>query len=96
MNLSNRCARVAMVVGGIFVSGLCAGAALAQAPTSPAAAGAKPEPREYAAKPAIKKLDWPKDAVRGSKAMVVSDNKQSFELTRSCRCIEIRTFATDE
>jgi gamma-glutamyltranspeptidase/glutathione hydrolase len=64
-----------MVVGGIFLGGVCAGAAQAQAPSSPAAAGAKPEPREYAAKPATKRLEWPKDAVRGSKAMVVSDEE---------------------
>jgi gamma-glutamyltranspeptidase len=41
----------------------------AQSPSAPAAQ----TPHEYNARPAVKQLHWPTEAVRGSKAMVVSD-----------------------
>ncbi len=70
MNFSKRRIVWALVAAGLLGSGACADVAGAQT-----GAGAKPEPREYAAKPATKRLDWPKEAVRAPKAMVVSDEE---------------------
>lgn len=46
-------------------------AGFAQSPSTPTT----PVPREYNARPAVKSLNWPREAVRGSHAMVVSDEQ---------------------